>query len=135
MAVYALTSMSTTINSVDYSQYLKSSTLAVDAAVLDATDFASGGWVENVGGLKSGTLSLEFNDDAAATTVDDRIWNLLGTVVTFVVKPTSAAVGANNPTYSGSVLVTGHSIGGAVGELASKSLSFPTSGAITRATA
>lgn len=135
MAVFALTSMSTTINSVDYSQYLKSSTLAVDAAVLDATDFASGGWTENVGGLKSGTLSLEFNDDAAATTVDDRIWNLLGTVVTFVVKPTSAAVGANNPTYSGSVLVTGHSIGGAVGELASKSLSFPTSGAITRATA
>ena len=135
MAVYALTSMSTTINSVDYSQYLKSSTLAVDAAALDATDFASGGWTENVGGLKSGTLSLEFNDDAAATTVDDRIWNLLGTVVTFVVKPTAAAVGANNPTYSGSVLVTGHSIGGAVGELASKSLSFPTSGAITRATA
>lgn len=135
MATFALTSMFTSINSVDYSQYLKSSTLAVDAASLDATDFASGGWVEMIGGLKSGTLSLEFNDDASATTVDDRIWALLGTVVTFEVRPTSAAVGANNPKYTGSVLVTGHSIGGAVGDLASKSLSFPTSGAVTRATA
>jgi hypothetical protein len=135
MAAFMLSSVTTTVNSVDYSQYLKSATLTVDAAVLDTTDFASVGWTEAIGGLKSGTLALEFNDDVTVTTVDDRLFALLGTVVAFTIKPTSSATSTSNPVYSGSVLITGHSLGGAVGDLAGKSLSFPTSGAVTRATA
>lgn len=132
MAVYALTSQVVTINSVDYSDHLKSATLAVDAAQLDTTDFASGGWVEMIGGLKSGTLALEFMDDVADNDVDEELWNLLGTVVTFTIKATSGSISTSNPEYQGNVLITGHSLGGAVGELAQKSLTFPTSGAITR---
>lgn len=132
MAVYALTSQVVTINSVDYSDHLKSATLAVDAAQLDTTDFASGGWVEMIGGLKSGTLALEFMDDVADNDVDEELWALLGTVVAFTIKPTNASISASNPEYQGNVLITGHSLGGAVGELAQKSLTFPTSGAITR---
>ena len=132
MSVYALTSQVTTINSVDYSDHLKSATLSVDAAQLDTTDFASGGWVEMIGGLKSGTLSLEFMDDVADDDVDEELWDLLGTVVNFTVKAASGAVSTSNPEYQGSVLVTGHSLGGGVGDLAQKSLSFPTSGSITR---
>lgn len=132
MAVYALTSQVVTINSVDYSDHLKSATLTVDAAQLDTTDFASGGWVEMIGGLKSGSLALEFMDDVADNDVDEELWNLLGTVVTFTIKPTNASISASNPEYQGNVLITGHSLGGAVGELAQKSLTFPTSGAITR---
>ena len=132
MAIYALTSQVVQINSVDYSDHLKSATLTVDAAQLDATDFASGGWTEVIGGLKSGTLSLNFMDDVADNDVDEELFALLGTVVAFTVKATNAAISASNPEYQGNVLVTGHSIGGAVGELAMKSLTFPTSGAITR---
>lgn len=132
MAVYALTSQVVTINSVDYSDHLKSATLTVDAAQLDTTDFASGGWVEMIGGLKSGTLALEFMDDVADNDVDEELWNLLGTVVTFTIKATSGSISTSNPEYQGNVLITGHSLGGAVGELAQKSLTFPTSGAITR---
>lgn len=135
MAVYALTSETVTVNSVDYTGDLKSATLTVDAAQLDTTDFASAGWTEVIGGLKSGTLSLEFQDDVADDALDEELWALLGTVVAFTVKPTSAAVSASNPSYSGSVLITGHSLGGTVGDLAMKSLTFPTSGAVTRATA
>lgn len=134
MAVYALTSETVTINSVDYTGDLKQATLAVDAAQLDTTDFASAGWTEMIGGLKSGTLSLEFQDDVADDALDEELFALLGTVVAFTVKPTSAAVSTSNPSYSGNVLITGHSIGGSVGDLAMKSLSFPTSGAVTRAT-
>jgi len=129
MSIYALTSQVITINSVDYSDHLKAATLTVDAAQLDTTDFASGGWVEQIGGLKSGTLALEFMDDVADNDVDEELWALLGTVVTFTIKP---ATGASNPEYQGSVLITSHSIGGAVGDLATKSLSFPVSGSITR---
>ena len=135
MGVYALTSQYTSINSVDYSGDLKSSTLVVDAAQLDTTDFASGGWVEYIGGLKSGTLALEFQDDVADSALDDEWWALLGTVVAFEVRPTSASVGAGNPKYTGNVLITTHSIGGSVGDLAMKSVTVPTSGAITRAEA
>lgn len=135
MAVYALTSEYTALNGTDRSAHIKSSVLTVDAAQLDTTDFASGGWVEVIGGLKSGTLAITFQDDAADASIDDILWAILGTVVTFEVRPTSSAVGVNNAKYTGSVLINGHSIGGAVGELATKSLTFPTSGAVTRAEA
>lgn len=134
MAVYALTSQVVTVNSVDYSDHLKSATLTVDAAQLDTTDFASGGWTEVIGGIKSGTLALEFMDDVAANDVDSEIWALLGTVVTFAIKATSGAISTSNPEYQGSVLVTTTSLGGAVGDLATKSLTWPTSGSITRDT-
>ena len=135
MAVYMLSSEYVALNGVDYSAHFKSATLVVDAAQLDTPDFASGGWVEYIGGLKSGTLSLEVQDDAANSSIDDIIWGLLGTVVTFEVRPTSSAVGTSNPKYTGSVLISSSSVGGTVGDLAMKSLSYPTSGAVTRAEA
>ena len=133
MAVFALTSQYTALNGADRSADIKTSTLTVDVAELDTTDFASAGWTEVIGGLKSGTLAIEFQDDVAASAVDSVLWPLLGTVVTFEVRGTSSAVGASNPKYTGSVLITQASIGGAVGELAMKSLTFPVTGAVTRA--
>ncbi len=132
MAVFALTSEVVTLNSQDISAWCKSATLTVDAAQLDTTDFASGGWVEMIGGLKSGTLALEVMDDVAAGEIDADIWGIIGTVVAFTLKPTNGAISTSNPEYQGSVLITGWSIGGAVGDLAQKSLSFPVSGSITR---
>ena len=132
MAVYALTSQVTTINGVDYSDHLKSSVLTVNAAQLDTTDFASGGWEEVIGGQKSGTLALTFLDDVDDNDVDEELWALLGTVVAFTVKAAAGATSTSNPEYQGYVLIGSHSIGGGVGELATKSLTFSTSGAITR---
>lgn len=134
MAVFALTTEYCALNGADRSADIKSATLTVDAAQLDTTDFASGGWVEMIGGLKSGTLAIEFQDDVASSAVDSVLWPLLGTVVTFEVRATSAVVGVSNPKWTGSVLITSHTIGGGVGELAKKSLSFPTTGTVTRAT-
>jgi hypothetical protein len=131
----SLTTQYTSINSVDESANIKSSTLTVDVNPLDTTDFASAGWVENIGGLKSGTLSIEFQDDIVAAAIDTKLWAILGTVVPFEVRLTSAVVGASNPKWTGNILISGHSVGGAVGDLAMKSLSFPTSGAVTRAVA
>lgn len=134
MAVFALTTEYCALNGADRSADIKSATLTVDAAQLDTTDFASAGWVEMIGGLKSGTLAIEFQDDVASSAVDSVLWPLLGTVVTFEVRATSAVVGVSNPKWTGSVLITSHTIGGGVGELAKKSLSFPTTGTVTRAT-
>lgn len=133
MAVFALVSVTTTLNASDITAFTKSVTLSVDAAQLDTTDFASGGWVEMIGGLKSGQLQIEFMDDLADSSIDDDIWQIFGTVVAFTVKGTSAATGVNNPIYSGNVLITNTSLGGSVGSLAGKTLTFPTSGAVSRA--
>jgi len=63
------------------------------------------------------------------------LFPLLGTVTTFVLKADAGSVSATNPSYSGSVLVNQHQpVANGVGELASFSVSFPTSGTITRAT-
>ena len=132
MAVFALTSTKLTINSVQYDDHIKSAVLTVDVAQLDTTDMDSAGWVEVIGGLKSGTLAVTWNDDVADNDVDEELWALLGTVTTFIIQPVSGTVGASVPSYTGSVLITGYSVGGGVGELAQKTLSFPTSGTITR---
>lgn len=132
MAAFALTSTVLTVNSVNYADHVKSCSLVLDAAQLDATDFASGGWTESIGGLKSGTLSVTFNDDVADNDVDEELFDLLGTVVTFALKATSSAISTSNPEYQGSVLVTGTAFGGDVGTLAAKTLSWPITGAVVR---
>jgi hypothetical protein len=134
MAIYANTGQFTSVNAIDYTSYLKGATLSIDVNQLDSTDFASGGWVEMIGGLRSASLSLEFMDDFDNNTVDSRLFALLGTVVNFVWRATSAAIGVNNPEYRGSVLITQHTAGGNVGDLGMKSLTFPISGAVTRHT-
>lgn len=136
MAVLALTSARVEINAVDMSQYVTGVELPVDADELETTNFGSGGWKTVIGGLKSATVKVSFNDDFAVTSVDDRLWALLGTVVTLKVRPTSAAISTTNPEYQTSVLVNSlQPVAGKVGDLATQDLTWPISGAITRATA
>ena len=132
MSVFALTSQKLTINSVQYDDHIKSAVLTVDVAQLDTTDMDSAGWTEVIGGLKSGTLAVTWNDDVADNDVDEELWALLGTVCAFTLQAVDATIGAGAPEYQGNILINQYTLGGGVGELASKSLSFPISGAITR---
>lgn len=134
MAVLALINEHVSINAVNLSDHVKSGTLAVEATSLDSTAMGDT-WNEVTGGLKSGTLTIEFLDDFAASNVDATLWPIFGTVVTFEVRPDAGAVSATNPKYTGSVFIQQHSLGGSLNEMAGKSLTFPTSGAVTRATA
>ena len=95
--------------------------------------FASSGWTEMIAGIKSGSLALTFNQDVASGQIDSAIWPLFGTVITFKIRPTSAAKGASNPEWSGSLLVNAWSgLEGSVGDLAEVSVTWPLSGAVTR---
>ncbi len=134
MAATALINEYVAINGTNISDHIKSGTLVVDVNQLDSTVMGDG-WSDVLGGLKSGTLNLEILDDYAAASIDATLWPLLGTVVSFEVRPDAGAASTSNPKYTGSILVNAHGIGGAVGELPTKSQSYPTTGAITRATA
>lgn len=137
MAAIALLDARLTINAVNFHtlSMVKSVRLSLNAAQLDPTAMGDT-WVEVLGGLKSGELSVDFVDDYAASSVDQTLFPLFGTVTTFTLRPTNAAISATNPEYQGSCFIGAHMLGGGVGELAMKSgLTFPTSGAVTRAVA
>jgi hypothetical protein len=135
MAKIVLKTSYVSLASNDLSSYCSKIELKVDVDEKEVTTFGSSGWKEVLGGIQSGELALTFKQDVAASALDSILWPLLGTVVAFEVRATSAAVGTSNPKYTGSVLIKSHSpVAGGVGDVAEMSLSFPTSGTITRAT-
>jgi len=134
MPVLASTNPYLAINGVDRSSYVRSVGLAVEVEELETTAASSSGARSRIGGLRTGTLDVEFNNDFADGLIDDIVWAILGTVVTFEYRPVNTGVGVNNPRYSGSVLISSWTpVSQAVGELVTVAVSWPTSGAITRA--
>ena len=141
MAKFVLTDVKTLINSVDFSDHLASVTIDLTADEVETTAFGGSGFRTRVGGLKDGSVTLSFHNDFATTgsgAVDQTIWSLFNTAATVVVTPTSSAVSASNPSYTGVFLVSQvNPISGSVGDLATRDLTWPTAGTagITRGTA
>jgi hypothetical protein len=134
MATFMLNNASVTINSVDLSSYVTSVTLSQSADNLE--DTAMGDTSRSyIGGLTSGTVDIEFNADFAASKTEATIFPLVGTSTAVVVKPVAASVSATNPSYSFNAIVTSwDTLNGSVGEIATHSVSWPITGAITKAT-
>jgi len=81
-----------------------------------------------VKGLEASTITLDFlNDDAAsgAGSVRATLQAAWGTTVALTLKQTSAATSATNPLYSTTILVNNTTdINGAVGDIATQSITF-----------
>jgi hypothetical protein len=136
MSAFALVNEYVALNGgATINDHVKSAVLTLDAAQLDSTAMGDS-WTKAIGGLKSGTLALTFNDDMAASNVDSLLWSYFnsGTAITFEVRADAGAVSATNPKYTGSVLPVQFTIGGQVGDLAAKTVTFPVTGAVARAT-
>lgn len=112
-------------------------TIALEADDIEVTNFGGAGWRERISGLKGGTFSMELHQDFALGSMDSTFFSNLGGTVAVSVRPGgTAAVGSANPEYRFNVLVTEYSpMDSAVGDLATFSVSYPISGAVTRATA
>jgi hypothetical protein len=134
MAVMALLNQFLSVNAVNLSDHMRQAALAVEATTLDASAMGDG-WVKNIYGLKSGSIAVEWNDDFVAGSVDATLWPLLGTNVAFELRPDGGVVSVSNPKYTGLVGIASVSIGGSLNEVARRNQTWPTSGAITRATA
>lgn len=135
MAVFVATDYNIKINGTDYSANLTQAELSLEADDVETTTFGST-YRSRIGGLKQGSLNLQFNQDFAASGIDSVLFPLLGTQATVVIKPTSTAVSATNPSYTFNALVTSYTpISGSVGDLATFSVTWPVAGTVTRATA
>ena len=136
MAIFVATDFSVSINgSTALASYLTQVELKTSANDITTTSFGSS-WVTRVAGLKEGSVTLQFNQDYAASTVDATLWPLLGSQATVVIKPTSTATSSSNPAYTAVALVTDLTpVSGQIGDLATFSVTWPTTGTVSRATA
>lgn len=136
MAIFVATDFNVSINgSTALASYLTQVELKTTATDITTTAFGSS-WVTRVAGLREGSLTLTFNQDYAPATVDATLWPLLGSNATVVIKPTSTATGSANPAYTAVCVVTDLTpVSGQVGDLATFSITWPTTGTVSRATA
>lgn len=137
MAKFVVTGTQVTVNGTDVSSSCARAELVINAAEVTTTDFGSAGWTEVIGGLKSGTVSLDFHSDFGASGVSDLFADLVGTIGTVtIITANGTAPSATTPKYTATVLVNSFTpVSGAVGDLATFSVSFPTTGAVSYATA
>lgn len=136
MSVVALLNMFVSVNGSNLHDHGRQAMLALDRTALDATVFGDG-WTVNHGGLRSGTLTIQALDDFADDSIDELLWTAYSTstgIVAFEVRPVNTTVSSNNPAYTGNLLVQQFTVGGDLNTMAAKSLTFPLSGAVTRAT-
>jgi len=134
MARIVLTDVKCTVNGVNLSDHIASVSLSRSDDVIETTAFSSTAAKTRVAGLQDNSVTIEFHQDFAASNVEATIYPLLGSTTTIVVSPTST-VSATSPSYSFTALVSEWTpLNGGVGELATASVTWPISGAITKAT-
>jgi hypothetical protein len=130
-----LTDVSVTINSVDLSDHIRSVSLTREVEAVEdstmSTPSRSYEW-----GPDSWSGTLNFKQNYTATEVDDTFNTIFAgrAAVTLVVLPTSSAAGANNPSFTGSVIPTTIPlVDGDWGSLAENGIPFQGTGTLTRA--
>ena len=135
MAIFLNNTASVTFNSVDLSAYVTSVTINQSFDELEVT--AMGDTAHKFAkGLEASTITLDFLNDNAAATVIPTLRAAYGTTVPLVIKQTTAAVSATNPSYSTTVLVNNlQNINGAVADISSQSITFTCNSVIAVAVA
>jgi hypothetical protein len=128
MARIVLTNVAVTFGATDISSYVTSVTLGSTYDVVETTAFGNTARTR-VAGLADNSVALEFNQDYAGGALESVIYPTLGTAVSMTVRP----VAGSSPAYSFSALVSEWTpLNGAVGELATASVTWPISGTITK---
>jgi hypothetical protein len=129
-----LTNASVVFGSTDLSDYISSISLNSTFDIVETTAFGNTAKTR-VAGLADNSVTFEFHQDYATGEVEQTIYPLLGTAVSVVAKPVAGTTTTINPQYAFSALISEWTpINGSVGELATASVTWPISGAITKTT-
>ena len=124
MAVYLSNTVQVTLNSVALTDHVTSATIN---RVFDELEVTAMGDTAHkfVKGLEASTITLDFLSDTAAANVNATLQSAWGTTVPLTLKQTSAITSATNPLYSTTILVNNTTdINGAVGDIATQSITF-----------
>jgi hypothetical protein len=126
-----------TTQSTDYSDHIRQVTLNLNVAMQDFTTFGDGAFITQKPGLKGADISIEFNQDFAASSIDAIFGAafLNGTLGYLDIKPTNAARAATNPSYVYACYVAKYPpIGQSVGDRAAANIEFAVTGTYARLT-
>ena len=129
MATLVITDAYIVVNGVNLSDHCKSVAFSFNANMLD--DTVMGYTVKsNHPGLFEWSLDIELLNDYAAGSIDATMFALVGAVAFPIeVRPTSAAVGVNNPKFTANgVLATYDPVNAKIGELATAKCSIKCAG-------
>ena len=123
MAIYVNKDIFCSVNSIDLSGYISSVEFVQAVDAVESTSFSatSTNGHSFIGGIQNNSATITFNQDFAASKVWATLNGLVGTPTTVIMRPTSAAVSATNPTLtlSATLMSSLSPISGAVGDLAS----------------
>ena len=136
MAKQVLTNVAVTFGTAntDITNYVASVTLNLSKAEVATTSFGSSGAVTRIAGLADNSITLELHQDYP--TIEKLFYDAFnaGTAVPVTVKPNgTAAASSTNPQYAFNVLpVTWTPVNGAVGDIATASVTYPIDGNVTK---
>jgi hypothetical protein len=134
MARRVLTNASDVSGITDLSENISRLSLNSTFDIVETTSFGNSAKTR-VAGRADNSVTFEFHQDYATGEVEQTIYPLLGTAVSVVAKPVAGTTTSVNPQYAFSALVSEWTpINGSVGELATASVTWPISGAITKTT-
>lgn len=134
MPKFVATDYAITIGTANFSSSLAAVTLDISTDEQETTAFGDT-YRTRIAGLRDASLTLDFHQDFGAGSVDATLFPLIGSAVSFSIKPTSGTVTATNPSYSGTAIVVQYQpFASNVGDLATLSVTWPVSGSVTRGT-
>ena len=137
MARIVLTNVDVEIAGENLSDHISSVSLSSTWDAVETTAFGGGNVPAAArtrqAGLVDNAVTLDFHQDFAAGEVEATIYPLLGTVAAIKIQPVNAAISSDSPQYQFSALISEWTpVNGAVGELATASVTWPITGAIVK---
>jgi hypothetical protein len=137
MATFLANGAVVTVNAVDLSTYVSSVTIGQSFDTLEVTAMGDAGH-KQIAGLENSTISIDFMADFASSKVNQTINGatagngLVGSTTVVTVKPAAGTIGAGNPLYTMTCLVTEWPQVYNVSELATISVTWPVNGSIVK---
>ena len=135
MAIYTYSNAHFSFAGTDISDHVKSLTLNTGVETNDKTAMGDSTRLMKAG-LSTWTVDVELHGDFAATTeLDALVAGLTGNEAALVIRPDAGSIGASNPEWTGTGLVSSYTpMSGSVGDLGVMSMSIVAASALTRAT-
>lgn len=134
MSVYLSNGVSVVVDSVDLSTLVSSVTINRSFDELEVTAMGDGGH-KFVKGLEASSVTIDFFNDNDTSKTLQKLNSIWGQNKTVVIKQTSGAVAATNPSYTMTCLINNLTpVNGAVSDLSTQSVTWNVSGEILVAT-
>lgn len=121
----AFFAVGTTAAPTNLTNHVRSITINYAAEMLDKTAMQNDSRAR-ITGLKDWSVTVEFNQDYAAGSVDATLFPMVGSTAKYIaIRPTTAAGSATNPRFNGLGLLESYPpLGGAIGDLATVTATF-----------